>query len=137
MSVLKIKEHSFNMDEASFLEGETARVDLKQRFGYNLDLNFVDLILNIEYVYENIDPNKSILSISIQNVFSVNNLKEFFKNNELTLPEQIYISIVGMSISHSRAILSLKTSGSVFNQTLLPIMPSDKVAKAFFPDKIK
>ncbi|HEY5535171.1 MAG TPA: hypothetical protein VIL99_09595 [Ignavibacteria bacterium] len=86
-----------------------------------------DNILNIEVVIKIfLDVEKKVIlgSLKIGNVFSINNLKTYYdeKNNVLNLPPDIEASLIGISLSHARAILLAKCAGTFLQNAVLPIL---------------
>lgn len=73
-----------------------------------------------------LDEGKKILlgNLVLSNLFWVNNLVSFVNKETKTysLPEQFEASLIGISLSHSRAILLAKCAGTFLQNAVLPIM---------------
>jgi len=67
-------------------------------------------------------------NIQISNIFEIKNLKNFFdeKENVLNLPPASEASIIGISLSHTRAIFITKCAGTFLQNAVMPILnPSE------------
>ena len=92
-------------------------------------------IINLQtFVKIFLDPEKKIELgyIQLENVFEIKDLKLFFndKENKLNLPKQFQGILIGISLSHTRAMLISKCAGTFLQNAILPIMnPSDFLPK--------
>lgn len=104
---------------------------------YTFEVN----VLNQGYIKENIlnsmismkvfldkEKKTELGNISISNIFEINNLNEFVneKENSLNLPDSFEASIIGISLSHTRAIFITKCAGTFLQNAVMPILnPSE------------
>ncbi|MBS1552098.1 MAG: hypothetical protein JST15_08535 [Bacteroidetes bacterium] len=104
---------------------------------YTFEVN----VLNQGYIKENIlnsmismkvfldkEKKTELGNISISNIFEINNLNEFVneKENSLNLPDSFEASIIGISLSHTRAIFVTKCAGTFLQNAVMPILnPSE------------
>lgn len=137
MRVQRIKLLNFFMNEPSFKPNGAANVQLDYKTGYNTDLDFFDFTLRIRFDYPG-NPEQVFISAEVQNVFVIKELNRFLdeKTNLIELPGSALVSIVSLAISHTRAILATCVAGSVFGETLVPLLDAYGVAKHFFGDRI-
>ena len=61
--------------------------------------------------------------LQIENIFAVKDLKSLYKEseNKLELPAEFEASLIGISLSHTRAILLTKCAGTFLQYAILPI----------------
>lgn len=100
---------------------------------YTFEVN----VLNQGYIKENIlnsmismkvfldkEKKTELGNISISNIFEINNLNEFVneKENSLNLPDSFEASIIGISLSHTRAIFITKCAGTFLQNAVMPIL---------------
>jgi len=100
---------------------------------YTFEVN----VLNQGYIKENIlnsmismkvfldkEKKTELGNISISNIFEINNLNEFVneKENSLNLPDSFEASIIGISLSHTRAIFVTKCAGTFLQNAVMPIL---------------
>lgn len=104
---------------------------------YTFEVN----VLNQGYIKENIlnsmismkvfldkEKKTELGNINILNIFEINNLNEFVneKENSLNLPDSFEASIIGISLSHTRAIFITKCAGTFLQNAVMPILnPSE------------
>lgn len=104
---------------------------------YTFEVN----VLNKGYIKENIlnsmismkvfldkEKKTELGNINILNIFEINNLNEFVneKENSLNLPDSFEASIIGISLSHTRAIFITKCAGTFLQNAVMPILnPSE------------
>jgi hypothetical protein len=133
-SIKRIKDISFSINERAFKNdpSKAIKVELNNLFGVNIETNIIDFTLNIFLHY--VDDEEVIAEIQVQNIFEVDNLKQFSNQTGLYLPNNLLIAIVGMSIAHGRALLAKNLAGTVYQEVILPITDPIKVAQHFFPN---
>lgn len=100
---------------------------------YTFEVN----VLNQGYIKENIlnsmismkvfldkEKKTELGNISISNIFEINKLNEFVneKENSLNLPDSFEASIIGISLSHTRAIFVTKCAGTFLQNAVMPIL---------------
>jgi hypothetical protein len=134
ISVKRIKCRYFFIDEFN-VPLETI---FKVEFNHNLmvdaksDLIFFDL--KAWYSLPNQDnSNRIVMECVVQNIFEVSNLSAFIQPaGNVLLPNRLLITLTGMVITHSRAVIALNTAGTPFQDTLLPVVDPVEATKAFF-----
>jgi hypothetical protein len=138
ISVKRIKELSFNINELIFpLEGNPLRSEISIKLGFNSDSKIVELVVRIAYHNSENTDDQILAEISVQNVFEILDLESYFSNNNLILPRPLIATLVGMSVSHTRALFSKCLAGTVLNDNNLILINPEDVAKHFFPDMFK
>lgn len=135
-SIKRIKELAFFINEYLFKPEENDTiVNYNQKLGYT-ETGFVDFTLRAFFVYKN-HPKDALFSIDVQTIFEVKDLKKYItKDKRLNLPSQFLITMVSLSVSHTRALLAKQTSDTLFAQNILPVVNAIEMAKAFFPENI-
>jgi hypothetical protein len=133
--VSRIRELAFSLNEDLFKPDEKeVIVNYLNKLGHN-DAGFVNFRLRAAFVYKNF-PDEELFSIEVQNIFEVRDLNKFIdKDKKLLLPGWFLITLVNMSVGHTRAILAKQTAGSIFSDKLLPVVNSTKMATAFFGEE--
>jgi hypothetical protein len=112
ITVQRIKEHSFMMNESSIKKDEVFQSEI------------------LFYHYIN-DSNK-LVDIVVQNIFTIPDLSKYAFDTAVKLPTILITSLVGMSVSHTRALLSKNISGSALNDANLSLIIPEDVARHFF-----
>jgi len=142
ISVKRIKETHFSVNEKLYKpEILQIKSQLESRLGFNADLNLVMLTLRAFYVYDEF-PNEIVMDITVENVFEVPGLINFIPKDtdvtpdQMNLPTRVLVTIVALSISHTRALLGKNVAGTVMDSTYLPITDPVAASKAFFGEKI-
>lgn len=133
-SVKRIKILSFTINEQGVPPNTEFVMNFQQITQFNIDSNLLFFTLT---VFSNIDGENIInpvLKLEVQNVFEIPNLKDYIKNGtEVKLPANNLLSIVSLSITHARALLSDRTAGTIFQDSLLPIVNPIDATNTFFP----
>jgi hypothetical protein len=142
INIQRIKDVSFEIKENLYREDdEIIGYNIGHTIGFNSALNFVNLKLIVIYSYPD-TPEETIFKIEVENIFEISNLNKYLpKSNEITVenmkvPSEILIAIVGISISHTRALLAKNLSGTAFGDIYLPVLSSLELAKFFFGSDI-
>lgn len=133
-SIARIKTLSFFINELfhDLNPKKELKVELAQLLGINVEANIIDFRLKIYYFYLD-KPTDLLTEIIIQNVFKVEELNTYLKNENLVLPPQLIVSLISMSISHGRSLLCQNLAGTVYQDFILPITNPADVAQQFFP----
>lgn len=83
-------------------------------------------------IFLDIDKKIELGSLQLENIYGVKGLKNFYNESEniLNLPEEFEASLIGISLSHTRAILLTKCAGTFLQYAILPIFrPMDFLNK--------
>lgn len=131
-SIKRVKDILFFVNERLYIQDpqKPIKIGLGQTIGYNSDKNLVNFTLRI-YLHYPDSPGEILVEIQVENIFEVVGLKAFTDSN--SFPAEILISIISISLSHARALLSRNISGTVFQEFILPITNPLDVAVHFFP----
>lgn len=133
-SVTRIKELAFFINEYLFKPEEQVIVNYGNKFGYN-EAGHIDFTLRATFEYKNF-PKEELFSIDVQNIFEVKDLSKYIdKDKKINLPGWFLITLVNMSVGHTRAILAKQTAGSLFSDRLLPVVNATEMATAFFGEE--
>lgn len=136
ISVTAIRDMGFFLNESQFVADKQARVEFKHVTSFNIESNIVVFNLECTFYYSDVErtPENNLVLINVQNIFTVLNLKEYISDkNLLVLPQIGFLTIVGLSVSHCRALLASHTAGTMYQQTILPIINPADMTKSFFP----
>lgn len=132
ISINKIKELEFSMTQNEDISKEEVQL------GFNVGLNIdhekktIDFQLSFDIVDSN--TNAVCVHIKVSNVFFVENLQEFKKEDGTTydIPDNGLVTMLSLSISHTRALLSKNTQGTVYASFLIPIVNPVEIMKQIF-----
>jgi hypothetical protein len=131
--VKRIKALSFFINEFDIPKDVLFKVDFNQQFRINAPSDLIFIDLKVWYSIPTDDnQNRIVLDCVVQNVFEVTNLNIFKKDGHVILPNEILVSLVGLAITHTRAVVAINTSGTVFQDTLIPVVNPIEATKAFF-----
>lgn len=75
-----------------------------------------------------LDPEKNVElgNIIVHNSFKIIDIKRFISKEILNLPKELNTTLITMSISHTRAILTTKCAGTFLSNVLIPIVNIDQ-----------
>ncbi len=138
IKIQKIKDISFEIKENLFRENDKIiGFNIGHTIGFNSDINFANFKLIVLYSYPDA-PKEVVFKIEVENVFEISNLNMYLPkakeitNENMKVPSEILIAIVGISISHTRALLAKNLAGTVFEDIYLPVLNSLQLAEFFF-----
>jgi len=133
--IKRIKQFSFLTNESLAEKDKFVNIQFQNNTIYYGDTNLVDLTLRVLYTYDTKTPPDTILvDFHVQNLFEVNDLKQYKRDTEFILPVNLIIAMLSVSISHSRALLTFNLAGTVYQDSILPIVDPIEVGKAFYPN---
>lgn len=132
LGIRRIKDLAFMINEALFQPNKEALVDFAQRSGCNIEINRFYLILDIKFRYPDL-PDQILMQISVINEFEISDIGHYIIEDKLKLPPNVFITIVSLAVGHARALLSKNTAGTFYQDTFVPIMNPQDMAKQLFP----
>ncbi|MEP7143623.1 MAG: hypothetical protein ABI707_12165 [Ferruginibacter sp.] len=132
-TILRIKTISFYVNEVSFQEGKDVKIEMNQNFGVSLAAEVIEYRLRV-YLFHLDNPSLRLSEIIVHNSYKIENIMDYFSNDVLSLPSSLFISLLSMSISHSRALFCQNTAGTIYQDYILPIINPTDVAKVFYPN---
>lgn len=136
IGIRRIKDIFFCVKENLFIPDSTKeiKIEIQQELGFNLDKDWVFFTLRVYFHYAESIKDENLVEIKVQNIFELKELKEFERSeNLIELPPSIVLTIVSISIAHTRALLAKNTAGTVFQDTLFPILNVAELTKNLFP----
>jgi hypothetical protein len=134
VSVKRVKDIFFSINEQLFVPdpNKIVKIELGQRIGFSIEGNLVNFILRIFYHY--VGDSEILVDMHVENLFEVSNLKDYLSNEEvMLLPPKLITSIVGISLSHGRALMFKNTIGTKWEEVVLPVTNPEDVARYFYP----
>ena len=102
---------------------------------FNVEKKTVILNARVFYHYEDAPPDKILVDTTVQNVFEIEDLQKFIMDgNDLKFPQSLITTLVSLSISHTRALMTQRISGTVYQDNIMGIIDPEKLAQHFFPN---
>lgn len=123
IGIKRIKELSFSIDESIGLSStHSASIGFEIVTNFNPEEKSVELVLSIKYV--NPESNGIIMQIKVSNEFFLEELQTYYDKNSNTyiIPDQLMITFISLTITHTRALLAKNTSGTKYSELYIPIM---------------
>lgn len=125
--VKSIREISYSIVDSVAFSEKDLQLSVSTNVEFLVKTNEINITPLI--IYSIAKSKKEILKIEVLNVFGVKNMKKFEKKNSTNksfydFPEDFIDSLVGVSISHSRAFLAKNTSGTKLEKFILPLLRS-------------
>lgn len=112
------------------------KIELNPLLGFKADDNTIALIIRVSFHYAGTEhsPENTLLDIQVQNIYEIDNVVGFVnEENMIVLPEKSIISLLDLSISHTRALLAKNAAGTVYQDSPMPVFDAENVARFFFP----
>lgn len=135
IAIKQIKELSFSINNDVDIEyvnaNKSPSLDYEQELKFNDEDLSIDITLSFAFYEKTKDNVITFLSIKTINSFYIHELKSFKGDEEYNLPEILIPTILGLSISHTRALLSKNTIGSKYSNIFIPILNPTKLAEEF------
>lgn len=138
LAINYIKDVFFQISEPLIFKekAEEILIQMSGHTGYNFEKNILKFTLRVWYHYKSSDTELAV--IEVDNLFNVLDLKKFLtEDNKLNFPPAIWAHIVGLSISHARALFTKNLAGTSLQQVMIPITNPLDVVKEFFPESFE
>ncbi|MEO6978427.1 MAG: hypothetical protein ABI113_08610 [Mucilaginibacter sp.] len=136
INVKRIKSRYFSIDEFNIANDAVFKVEFSHVLMIDSVANLIFFDLKVWYsIPQNENQNRVVLDCLVQNIFEVANIKSFKQDDGMIkLPNEILINIVSMAITHTRAVVAINTAGTVFQDTLIPVVDPVEATMAFFKE---
>jgi hypothetical protein len=134
---VKIKTASFFIDEFNIPEDVIFKIDFNRTYNIIATQNIAIINLKVTYtIPSGTEVPRMVLDCVVHNVFEIENIIDFIdkKSGMVKLPLSILSSLVGLSATHARAIISVHTAGTAFGETLIPVVNPEELTKALFDE---
>jgi len=135
--VVRIKDVSFQVNENLFnhqKDPNLIKVNINCELKSNPEYSIIILEIFASYYYSDAKEGEILSSILVHNAFDILDLKRFFHGNVLRLPPDLLITLVSLSISHTRALFSKSIEGTVLGGIIMPLINPEEFSKTIFPD---
>lgn len=122
LGIKKIKDLAFSANEEVTIGKETG-IEIKHNLKFNKSENTIEFIMDIDFITKK--DNTIFMSSRISNIFFVPTLNKYESPqtpNTYNLPDQMLVTIVSISITHARALISRNAVGTKFADIYLPII---------------
>lgn len=129
--IKRIRETYFYINDASVKPNLLFQSEINLIFGYALDANLIDFTVSTHY--HPIDSQEKIAEITVQNMYEIPDLKQYLQNDIIKLPILLLSILVGMSITHTRALFAKNLAGTSLSDSIMPMVDAEDVARHFFP----
>lgn len=128
--ILNIKDIEFFVDETldSVLQAE---VSIEQSLRIDIPTKTFEIILTVSFL----NNNYVFMRGKTSNTFEILEMDQLIpkdENDKIDLPEDTLAIILGLSLSHTRALMAKNGAGTKFSNILLPILDPKVVAKDLF-----
>lgn len=133
-AISKIKELAFSISQI-----EDNSIELEVGFGINVKFDLVTDFFDLHVLVDlkSKESKKVLVHITVLNSFYIENIKRYLKEDGETLdiPDLALVTLLSLSVSHTRAILAKNTAGTAYENHLIPVINPTEMAKEVF--KIK
>lgn len=134
-SVVKIKDVSFSVNEKLYSPDlKKVLFKLNQTLGVNIENNLINLTLTVVLHYEDATPEQALASISVENIFEVENLQSLNSKTGIVFPNGLLISMMSVSVAHTRTLFSRNLAGTFLDNIVMPITDPEELARSFYPN---
>lgn len=132
--VNRIKELYFSLNEDLLIDFKPNKItfEIGESLGANIEHNLLNLTLRAFIRYS--DSEEVIADIKVQNVFVLPELDKFISKSILKLPTDTIVSMVSVSIAHTRALLAKNLAGTPLEKAIIPIVNPLTLSQELFPN---
>ncbi len=132
LGIKKIKEIEFFINEDIKLDEIKANVRFDLTMNFNPDEKTLDMILTVHF--SEMKNGESIMRIKTSNVFSILEFNDIIdlEKKQFTIPDDIMITLLGLSVSHTRALHAKAILGTKFSGLYVPLINPAHLFKQLF-----
>jgi hypothetical protein len=133
IAIKKIKDIEFFInEECESANPPVSNISFELTININLNEKSVEILLSTIFV----DPSQGdvLMKIKTSNVFLFSELPNFHKSdsNEFNIPDNVLVTFLSLSISHSRALLAKNALGTKFADLYIPIVNPTEIFNQLF-----
>lgn len=137
MNIVRVIELSFLVNEKIFKEGAIVEFSFTHRSSWSVHDNMFGIDLTSSIHYKDDTSRAAILSLTVQNLFFIKNLGGFISEEKAMIPTDALITMVSLSVSHSRALMAKNSAGTVYSGIILPLINPIEMTQSFYKDRFK
>jgi hypothetical protein len=133
IAIKKIKEVEFIVnEEVEIPNPNIANISFEVTTNINLNDTSVEMLLTA--TFSDMTQGTVFMKIKTSNVFLVLELAQFHspENNAFNIPDNVLVTLLSLSISHTRALLAKNALGTKFAELYIPIVNPSEVLKQLF-----
>jgi len=133
IAVKKIKDVEFFVnEELELADPHFANISFELKTNINLEEKSVEMLLTT--LFSEPSQGNLFMKIKTSNVFLFLEIADFYntENNQFNIPDNILVTFLSLSISHSRALLSKNSLGTKFAEMYIPIVNPSEIMKQLF-----
>lgn len=136
IQISRIKQYSFTINEGIYKQNSTLDVRIDTKHSIDIDKSLMDITLRILFKYPDLEDY--CIQSEISNIFFVKDLLKYAVEGEenLAIPSKALVTMMSLSISHARALISSSVGGSLYNGIILPLVNPEEVAKQHFGERV-
>jgi hypothetical protein len=133
IAVKKIKDVEFFVNEEIALTNPPiANVSFELTTIIKLNEKSVEMLLSA--IFSNPAQGLVFMKIKTSNVFLILELADFYmsETDQFNIPDNVLVTLLSLSISHTRALLAKNAIGTKFAELYIPIVNPSEVLKQLF-----
>ena len=122
--IKRVKQIHLTINERLYINEQNPKVTLgmSQTTEISLENNIFDFTLFVFLHYTGTPvPEGIIADIKVQNIFHIPDIHRLKGESGTFIPNSILIPIVGMAISHTRALFYQALAGTLFENIIIPV----------------
>lgn len=133
IAVKKIKEIEFFVNEEIELANPPIP-NISFELTINIDLNEKSVEMLLTTFFTDTIQGNVFMKIKTSNVFLFLELANFHKleTSEFDIPDNVLVTFLSLSISHSRALLAKNALGTKYTDLYIPIVNPSEILKQLF-----
>lgn len=122
IGIKEIRQKYFLIEESKEINEESIQYNIETNTQITIEKDEMSVLMGATFI----DNEEVFLAIKVMTTFYIENLSHFVddaKQDEIVnLPEKIWIIVMGLSYSHTRAMLAQQTNGTKYQHFILPIV---------------
>jgi hypothetical protein len=131
LGISKIREHAFSIETVDKLPEL-----VEFGFGFHLEFDHTINTFDLQVIAElkDTESKKLFVHIKVSNVFLIENMTQYYntKTNSLNLPDSVLVTMLSISVTHTRALFAKNTVGTIYENNIIPIVNPTEMAKEVF-----
>jgi hypothetical protein len=137
IGIRKVRIEAFFVNEKRYRLNEDNKLQFtfQHKIDTDVENNLLYFTLRVYFFYPDIGEGEKLLDFHVQNTFYIADFAKYVVKNPLDnehtvlLTDNVWIIIASLSLTHTRALMSVNIAGTVYNNLILPIVNPEDFAR--------
>lgn len=133
LGISKIRDIEFSINEVPLAKNpEEIGISFEFTPIFRFETSDVDFCITVTFFKKN--DSETLMKIKVCTTFVINELQQLFdkETGGYDIPENILLTMLSLSLTHTRAIHAIRVAGTIYSTLIVPIVNPQDMYNFFF-----